>query len=138
VSGIVVVKTDPKFDARQLDTDDGGELAELSAQIEELTVSAKSVNNAKKKANKRDADGSGETAKRAELESCCKELVFKKHSSSVPLIESDQTQNKSLIDSDQTKSTSLIESDQTKKCSTVSYCVSNRYFRERREKASEN
>jgi hypothetical protein len=29
-SGIVVVKTDPKFDARQLDMDDGAELAPAS------------------------------------------------------------------------------------------------------------
>ena len=120
-SGIVVVKADPKFDARHLDMDDGAELAELSAQIDELRVDTKSVNNVKKanKANKRDANGNGEEfAKKAKLQSCCKELVFKKHNSSESLIESNHTQK-----------SSLIESDHTKKSSTVSYCVSNRFFR---------
>ena len=82
----------------------------------------KSVNNVKKasKANKRNADGDGEEfAENAKRKSFCKELVFKKHNSSESLIESNHTQ-----------SSSLIESDHTEKCSTVSYCVSNRYFRE--------
>jgi hypothetical protein len=121
-SGIVVVKTDPKFDARHLDLNDGAELAELSAQIDELRVDKKSVNNVKKanKANKRNVDGDGEEfAENAKLKCVCKELVFKKHNSSESLIESNHTQ-----------SSSLIESDHTEKCSTVSYCVSNRYFRE--------
>ena len=118
-SGIVVVKTDPKFDARHLDMNDGAELAELSAQIDELRVDHKTVNNIKK-ANKRNVDGDGEEfVKKAKLQSCCKELVFKQHNSS-----------ESLIDSNHTQSSSLIESDHTKKSSTVSYCVSNRYFRE--------
>ena len=121
-SGIVVVKADPKFDARHLDLNDGAELAELSAQIDELRVDKKSVNNVKKanKANKRNVDGDGEEfAENAKLKCVCKELVFKKHNSSESLIESNHTQ-----------SSSLIESDHTEKCSTVSYCVSNRYFRE--------
>ena len=118
-SGIVVVKTDPKFDARHLDMNDGAELAELSAQIDELRVDHKTVNNIKK-ANKRNVDGDGEEfVKKAKLQSCCKELVFKQHNSS-----------ESLIDSNHTQSSSLIESDHTKKSSTVSYCVSNHYFRE--------
>jgi hypothetical protein len=115
------VKADPKFDARHLDMNDGAELAELSAQIDELRVDTKTVNNVKKanKANKRDADGNGEEfAKKAKLQSCCEGLVFKKHNSSESLIESNHTQ-----------SSSLIESDHTKKSSTVSYCVSNRFFR---------
>ena len=127
-TGIVVVKADPKFDARQLDMNDGAELAELSKQIDELRVDTRSikdwktVNNVKKanKANKRDAEGNGEEfAKKAKLQSLCEGLVFKKHNSSESLIESNHTQ-----------SSSLIESDHTKKSSTVSYCVSNRYFRE--------
>ena len=82
----------------------------------------KSVYNVKKanKANKRNADGDGEEfAKKAKRKGFCKELVSKKHNSSESLIESNHTQ-----------SSSLIESDHTEKCSTVSYCVSNRYFRE--------
>ena len=127
-TGIVVVKADPKFDARQLDMNDGAELAELSKQIDELRVDTRSikdwktVNNVKKanKANKRDAEGNGEEfAKKAKLQSLCEGLVFKQHNSS-----------ESLIDSNHTQSSSLIESDHTEKCTTVSYCVSNRYFRE--------
>ena len=127
-TGIVVVKADPKFDARQLDMNDGAELAELSKQIDELRVDnrsnkdGKTVNNVKKanKANKRDAEGNGEEfAKKAKLQSLCEGLVFKQHNSSESLIESNHTQ-----------SSSLIESDHTEKCTTVSYCVSNRYFRE--------
>ena len=131
-SGIVVVKADPKFDARHLDMDDGAELAELTKQIDELRVDTRSlkdwktVNNVKKakvvnnnKANKRDADGNGEEfAKKAKLQSCCEGLVLQKHNSSESLIESNHTQK-----------SSLIESDYTKKSSTVSYCVSNRFFR---------
>ena len=74
--------------------------------------------------------GTCEVAKKAKLQSCCKELVFKQHSSKVSLVDCDHTQSKSLFESEHTTNTSLIESDHTEKCSTVSYCVSNRYFRE--------